>query len=155
MRINKGINTLIRINPLLFILCFLFASYLASYVVLLFPASASQNGTGLMPETVWQKIFLGVLVVPYFETLIFQTLIISIICTIVKRPRYSLYLSVLISAMAFSINHSYNIYYMLNTFIAGIILAFAYYIARYRKMNATITIFIIHSIWNSISFLTD
>ena len=155
MQINKGINALIRINPLLFILFFLIISYLASYITLLFPASASQNDTVQLLENQWQKIFIGVLVVPFVETLVFQTLIISIICNIIKRPKYSLYTSILISAMAFALNHSYNIYYILNTFLAGIILAFAYYISRYRKMSATLTIFIIHSIWNSISFLTE
>lgn len=155
MRINKGINSLIRINPLLFILCFLLLSYLASFITLMFPASANQIDAKLLPEILWQKLFIGVLVVPFFETLIFQTLIISIICNIIKRPRYNLYISVMISAMAFALNHSYNIYYVLYTLIIGIILSFGYYISRYRKMSATITIFLIHSIWNSISFLTD
>jgi len=44
---------------------------------------------------------------------------------------------------------------MIMTFLAGVTLAFAYYIARYRKLNATITIILIHAIWNLLGFIRD
>ena len=37
---------------------------------------------------------------------------------------------------------------MIYTFIGGIILAFAYYIARYRKESAIFLVFVIHAMYN-------
>ena len=155
MRVNKTINTIIKINPFLLILSVLIISYLISFITLLFPESANQNETEFLLETPWQKIIFGILIIPFLETIIFQTTIISIICNIIKRPKYNFYTSIIISAFAFSVSHAYNFYYLIYMFIIGIILAFVYYISRYRKMVATITIFLIHAIWNAFGFLSD
>lgn len=152
---NKVFQFLIRLNLFFYVGLFLSLSYLFSLLTLLFPSSANQNDASDLLKTPFEKILFGVYVIPLFETLVFQTLIISGVCLLLKRPRYNFYISIILSAVAFSLNHSYNYYYMLYTFFIGIILAFAYYIARYRRTSATLTIFMIHAIWNLFLFLDE
>jgi membrane protease YdiL (CAAX protease family) len=99
--------------------------------------------------TMINKIALGIFLVPLIETLLIQYLIISFICRIIRRPKYNFYTSILVSALFFSINHPYSSFYLTYTFFGGLTLAFAYYITRYRRQNAFLTVFIIHAVYNS------
>lgn len=155
MKTNKLFNTLRRANPILFISGFFIFIYLVSYITYLFPPSAGYNEALSSLESVWERYLIGVIIGPLLETLIFQALIIYVVCRIIKRPRYNLYASVLISAIAFGLNHCYNPYYVLYTFLIGIILAFVYYISRYRRMSPTLTVFIIHALLNFIAFIPE
>lgn len=96
-------------------------------------------------------IFLG----PLFETLFFQYGIIKFLRWIVSDPVKNFYPAVLLSAVAFGVAHNYNEYYLVFGFLSGLLLAIAFYVAIYRKEPAFLTIFLIHSIWNSISLITD
>lgn len=139
----------------IFIGGFLILSLGIGFATMLLPDSYGENGTEALLDSLFKKILYGVFIVPVFETLLFQTLIISVICRIIKQAKYNFYPAILLSSMAFSLSHSYNLYYIIYTFIAGLILAFAYYIARYRKENATLLVFMIHSIFNLTSFGLD
>lgn len=155
MRKNKIFQFLINLKSVSYIAIFLLLNSVIYLFAYLLPSNSSQNDVEDSLTTIYEKIGLGVIVVPIIETLLFQSLIISVICYLIKRPKYNLYASIFISATAFSLSHSYNIYYIIMTFLTGTTLAFAYYIARYRKFNATITIILIHAIWNLFSFITD
>lgn len=145
---------LVRIKSVKFILFFLIISYVISTVTYLFPQTADEQ-TEFVLDTIFEKIFFGIFLVPLLETLLFQALIISIVCKVIKRNKFNFYPAIFISAIAFAVNHSYNYYYMIYTFLAGIILALAYYLARYRKESAVLLVFIIHAAYNLSGYILD
>ena len=89
-----------------------------------------------------------VIVAPLIETLLFQSLIIELVCKLFKRPRRNLFISVTASSVAFALSHSYSISYIIITFLAGVILALAYYLGRYRKESPIVLVFVIHAVYN-------
>ena len=155
MQCSKIILFLIRINIISYILIFFGLALILTTVTIFFPDNASNIEKSIQIETVLDKIVFGIIIVPIIETLIFQTFIISVTCKLLKRPKYKFYVSLFISSLAFSFNHSYNYYYMIYTFLIGILLACMYYIARYRRFSATLSLIILHSIWNSLILFTN
>jgi len=155
MRQNKIVRYLTRLKLGYYIALFLFMTFITYQITYFFPVDALRNDKVDSLKTIVDNIAFGIILVPIIETLIFQTLIVSVICHLIIRPRHNFYPAIFISAFAFSLNHSYSFYYMFMTFLAGIILAVAFYIARYRKFDATLTVILIHSIWNLAVYLTD
>lgn len=153
MKINRFFSFLIRLHPVLYILLFFCVSYVLTLITYFFPAGA---GTGAdFMETSLEVFFHGIIVGPLFETLLHQALIIWLVCKLVKRPKYNFYLSILLSASLFALDHKYNIYYVIVAFIGGICLAFAYYMARYnRRVNPVLAVFLIHALYNAIAIYT-
>ncbi len=151
MKTNRLFSFLIRLNSLLYILLFVVVDYISLQITHLFPSGAGKNDVANMLNTPFKEVFFGIIIGPYIETLLFQTLVIFLICKIVKRPKYNFCLSILLSAILFSISHTYSLYYVLYAFIGGVIYANAYYFARYKKWSATLTVFIIHAIHNTIT----
>ena len=125
------------------------------FITRFFPENALENSTVNDIKNDWLIISLAIFIGPLFETLIFQELTISSVRALITRPRYNFCISIIISALLFSLIHLYSVYYMIYTFFFGIILALAYYISIYRKQNAFLTLFLIHVIWNSIVFVVD
>ena len=109
----------------------------------------------LAVESFILEYLIAVVVAPLIETLLFQSLIIEIICKFIKRPRKNIWISVITSSLAFSLNHTYSISYMVITFFAGVILAKAYYLGRYRKEGAIVLVFAIHSMYNLLTLLSS
>ena len=154
MKINKTFNFLLRINIFYYIVIWLFVFILVNMLSLLFPESSLDNHTvSIMPQFI--KPYIVIFYGPLLETLIFQALIISGICFFVVRPRKNFYFSVIASSLVFALVHLYSIYYFIFGLLIGFVLAVAYYFARYRKENAIIPIFLIHSIWNFIVFIAE
>lgn len=54
----------------------------------------------------------------------------------------------LLSALLFAAGHTYSWGYMMATFLIGIMLAFAYHVARKRKQSASLTVMLIHACIN-------
>jgi len=94
-----------------------------------------------------------VLIGPLLETLIFQHLPIIILPKIIKniQEKYLIF----ISAILFGLSHSYNITYIIFTFLGGIILAYYYFLSIKRKEQAFLNIFLIHLILNFIPYSRD
>lgn len=87
-------------------------------------------------ESVALDLLIDVLVDPLIETILFQSLVIEIICRIIKRPRKNICIAVIATSLAFALSHLYSLSYFIITFFGGILLALAYYLARYRKEGA-------------------
>lgn len=153
MRQNKILKFFITINPIIFISLFLTASFLITLVTLLFPPLSNPNDEILNIKNQYEKFFLVVILIPLIETLIFQYSVICTICYFIKRKRSNFYISLLLSAFFFSLNHAYDYYYMIYAFFIGLILAFAFYISRYRRQNSILLVSIIHSLWNLIGYI--
>ena len=141
-----SVKYLIKTPTYKFILIFYCPSVLLGAVTILLP---EPDITGsLVTESIILDFLIALIAVPIIETLLFQSLVIEIICKFIKRPRNNIWIAVLASSSAFALNHTYSISYIIITFLAGFILAFAYYLGRYRKESAIVLVFIIHSLYN-------
>jgi len=150
-KLIPSVNYLIKAPAYIFILVFFFPSVLLGTITTFLP---EPDLTGsVTTDSVVLNLLIAVIVVPLIETLLFQSLIIEIICRIIKRPRKNICIAVMVSALAFALNHTYSLGYIIMTFFWGIIFAIAYYLGRYRKESAIILVFLIHSFYNLSSSL--
>lgn len=141
-----SVNYLIRAPTYIFILVFFCPSLLLGAITRFLP---EPEMTGYMAtDSIVVNMLIGDIVVPLVETLIFQSLIIEIICKIIKRPRKNILIAVVASSLAFALNHTYSLSYVVFAFGMGIIYALAYYLGRYRKESAIILVFILHAMYN-------
>ncbi|PKM68124.1 MAG: hypothetical protein CVU95_05640 [Firmicutes bacterium HGW-Firmicutes-2] len=90
------------------------------------------------------------IIVPIFETLIFQFLIIRFL----KKFSFfknRIYITILISAVLFGLAHTYSIYYMFFAFVDGLLLAYAFVIYEDKKVSAFWVTMAIHGLRNVLS----
>lgn len=150
-KLIPSVNYLIKAPTYLYILVFLCPSLLLGAITTFLP-EPDMTGS-FSTESIVLDFLIVVIVVPLLETLLFQSLIIEIICKIIKRPRKNMYFAVIASSLAFAFNHTYSLSYFIITLGAGIILALVYYIGRYRKEGPIILVFILHAMYNLLSSL--
>lgn len=104
------------------------------------------------------KIFvITVLITPFIETFLFQTLIIEFWLNkkLKNSGRRLLYL-ILIPTLIFSFFHIYSISYFIGSLMLGFIFSFLYIIAMDRKdINAFLFVSLIHIIINLIAFINN
>lgn len=146
-----SVNYLIKAPAWIFILVFFCPTVLIGVITAFLPEPDLTGG--FTTDSIVLDWLITVIAVPLIETLLFQTLIIEIICKLIKRPRKSIWIAVIVSSSAFALNHTYSTAYIIITFLGGFILALAYYLGRYRKENAVLLVFIIHSLYNLSSTL--
>jgi len=145
-KLIPSVNYLINTPAYIFILIFYCPSVLLGAITTFLP---EPDMSGLfVTESIVLDLLIAVIVAPLIETLLFQSLIIEIVCKIIKRPRRNIFVAVMISSLAFALNHTYSLSYFIFTFFVGVIFALAYYLGRYRKESAIILVFLIHSIYN-------
>lgn len=146
--IIKTIRFLKRIRTLNFILVGIGAVLLTSIIFGLF--SNGSGGNPLLLKNKYYAFVIGVLIAPFIETIIFQTIPFYFINKFIKHKK-KFYILVFISPILFI--HTFNISYMFISYLVGIILMFMYYVAYYRKENAIILIFAIHFINNLLAHI--
>jgi len=150
-KLIPSVNYLIKAPAYIYILVFFFPSVLLGAITTFLP-EPDMTGS-FVTDSIVLDLLIAVIVAPLLETLLFQSLIIEIICKIIKRPRRNIYIAVMVSSLAFALNHTYSLGYVIMTFFWGIIFALAYYLGRYRKEGPIILVFLIHSIYNLSSSL--
>ena len=153
MKTNSVFNFLIRIPSFLYILIFLLISIVIGQINTL--VFESITDVKVADQLSGEEIAIALIAAPILETLLFQTLIIETVCKLFKKPRYNFYFAIILSAVAFALNHTYNLQYVIFTFISGLVLSIAYYMARYRKENASIIVILIHFLYNLTSFIHE
>jgi len=141
-----SVNYLIKAPAYIFILVFFFPSVLLGAITTFLP-EPDMTGS-FVTDSIVLDLLIAVIVAPLLETLLFQSLIIEIICKIIKRPRRNIYIPVIASSLAFALNHTYSLSYVIFAFFVGIIYALAYYLGRYRKEGGIILVFILHAMDN-------
>ena len=150
---------LTKANFFYFVLFFLFVNYFINIPFFFFTIPENLGDSFPMEYLNTLDLSIQVLLIiflgPLIETLLFQYGIIKLLRWIISDTDKNFYPAVLLSAVAFGLGHNYNIYYVLFGFLSGLMLAIAFYVAIYRKEPAFLTIFLIHSIWNSIAFITN
>ncbi len=89
---------------------------------------------------------------PLIETLVFQVWLIGY----VFKGRLKRY-AVVFSSLAFALTHYYSIYYIILSFLTGLVLSYAYVIARENNLKPSpfTIVFVIHFMYNFISFLVS
>lgn len=97
--------------------------------------------------TIYDEIILVILIAPFFETLLFQYSIIEFI-----RKKFNPFVCCCVSAMVFSLMHTYNVFYFFFAFFSGFLFAYLYYLGNTIKTGILLA-FIVHLIHNSIAFL--
>jgi membrane protease YdiL (CAAX protease family) len=102
----------------------------------------------------FKSYFFVAVIIPLFETFIFQWLIIYQIYESYKR-KYKKQLAILLSSLLFGLSHSYSYHYFIFTTIAGIFLAtsFCYFKERTNWLSAFLYVTLIHSVSNSLIFI--
>jgi membrane protease YdiL (CAAX protease family) len=148
-----AVKYLIKTPGYIYIPIFLFPSLLLGSITIFLPEP--EMAGFLATNQVVLDLLIAIIVAPLIETLLFQALIIEITCRFIKRPRKNIWISVIVSSVAFALSHTYCISYIFITFLAGIILALAYYLGRYRKEGVIVLVFVIHSVYNLITSLSS
>lgn len=94
---------------------------------------------------------LSVIIGPFIETLLFQYLIIELLYSFKKVKQNII---IIISAVAFSLIHNYNLTYIFVSFIAGLIYASYYlYLKNIKKKYPFIYIWVLHALYNFTVFI--
>lgn len=104
------------------------------------------------------KIFvITVLIIPFIETFLFQTLLIEFwLNKKLKSSRRRLLYLIFIPTLIFSFFHIYSIGYFIGSLMLGFIFSFLYIITMDRKdINAFLFVSFIHFIINLIAFLSN
>ena len=150
---------LTKANIFYYILFFLFVNYFINipFFFINIPEDLAESFPSEQLRTLDRSVemVLTIFFGPLIETFLFQYGIIKLLRWIISDPDKNFYPAIFISAVAFGLGHNYNIYYLIFGFLSGLLLAVAFYVAIYRKEPAFLTIFVIHSIWNSISFIAN
>jgi len=116
---------------------------------LIFPGASS--GNPIVLKNIYYKFFVGVLITPIIETAISQAIPFYLVNTYIKTKKKR-YIFIFISPVLFI--HTFNLGYIGASYLIGIILAFFYYVAHFRKENSILLISMIHCMNNLIAFST-
>jgi len=93
---------------------------------------------------------------PIIETFIYQFSIIKLFKLVFKDDLLILIIAVPISALFFSLSHPYSVYYVVITFLSGLLFGLAFFIGMYRKdLPAFLIVVMVHSSWNLFAFIMD
>ncbi len=158
---TKVYRFLLRINTIGYIVLFT----LLMFVVQIAISKIFPPGDDLRPAELEEYakspiyfFFLVVIMTPIVETLLFQTLIIRGLSFIAQEIKIKCnFIIISISAVAFAISHFYNLRYFLQTIPLGYVFAICFVLAlkRNQKINASLTVIVIHSLHNFILFMAQ
>ncbi len=111
--------------------------------------SGSSNENPLLLKNKYYAFFIGVLIAPFLETIIFQAIPFYLVKKYLKiKKKFCIF--IFIAPILFI--HNFNLAYIMLSYLVGIIFAFLYYISYFRKENSVLIISIIHFINNLIAF---
>ena len=148
---DKYINKIENLHPIAFVLLFWLIIFIIPFIVGLIGAIASPFTSQMDSEINYRYTFLVIVIAPIVETYLFQRLPIEFF----KKRIKSVWIVILISAALFGIAHMQSLFVILQSFVAGVVLAVAYLV--YRKNHSIKEAFwvtaIIHSLKNLSTFI--
>jgi len=150
--INK-LDTYLRSLPTAkFILVMTLISYIVVILIaiMVFFMKIDIDGPEVEEVPVVLLFLIFVIIIPIFETFIYQFLIIRLLKKFNFFKSRKL-LVVLISAVFFGTGHIYSIYYVFFTFVLGLPLAYAFIIYEDKKVSAFWVTTAIHGLINGVS----
>jgi uncharacterized protein len=155
---QKIFSYLVNINIFKLILVAIVLSLLNDLIIRLIVSDLTSPSeiNDLKKEGLGFFAFIVLIIGPFIETIIFQTFTIFIVQNILKifNIKYSV-IPIVISGLLFGISHWYNLPYIILMSIRGVIYAWFFIIIQKRPENATLIIFIVHSLNNLVVFLDD
>jgi hypothetical protein len=136
-------------------LVFIYSFTLWHSYLLIFQESPQMGGFqgGTSGFEGFKTFFAAMLIGPFFETFVFQYLIIMGLLQI-RYFKSRIYIPIVISALCFSLTHDYSAYYIIYAFGAGLIFAIFFVVFMKRKEQPFLNTVILHSILNFLVFLT-
>lgn len=96
-----------------------------------------------------EEFVLVVFIAPLIETLIFQYLVIKGVRYLTKN----IHIQCIVSAVLFSLNHNFNVLYMIDAFFIGLILGYTFLIAKIKKSYPFWATFLVHLLLNFYVFV--
>lgn len=145
----------IRLPIVWFILIILPLNYLISFIIVYPLKELFLHDEVYIPlmKNQFPYWLLLIILIPfaYIETIINQWLVFKILRYLIRYKNKNIII-VIISAFIFSILHNYNLSYMFNTFIAGLIFAYSFLVAEEKKLSPVLVLTIIHYLNNVIVF---
>ena len=139
----------------LFLVIFLidvFFTLIGSLVVNFFDSSLIETELNTANFSLLEIFFVTVLIGPVLETFIFQFLIIEILLKLKIKNN----LIILISTLAFSLSHNYNLIYILLIIFPGILYSTYYLFLKIENQKTPfLNIFLLHLLSNFVSFILD
>lgn len=130
------------------------ASSILGILVYLLQIDVNTNVGPFKKSYTFSTFFSAVVIVPLFETLVFQTLPILLSIHFAKgKIRHYHAMAAIISAFIFGLTHYYSLLYVVHTFLIGIVLAWAYIFAMRTRKNAFMIVTMAHAIMNCFTFL--
>jgi len=115
----------------------------------LFGDSDLLSGADFSKFTKVEEFFMVVAVAPLLETLLFQYIPIKVVRLFVKDTHYA----IVGSAISFALSHYHNWFYILNTFLIGLIFGYAFIASEKRLYSPFLIVFFIHSLYNLYAFI--
>jgi hypothetical protein len=157
MKDFKLSRLLISIHLVIFLIICFVLHFLISLPFFFLPDElfGEQDFNMVIEKTGKGMLFFGMVVIaPILETFIFQFLVIKGFQLLIKKPILAFYVSVPLSALFFSWQHSYTFAYQIATFFTGLLYATVFYFSQYRKdYPAYLIVVFFHSAWNLFAFI--
>jgi membrane protease YdiL (CAAX protease family) len=149
---DKYSNWLRERHPIWFVLLMLGMTYfvvLPNAVLSLTEVMPIGQGSKIMKMSdLHTRLFLGTLLVPFVETLIYQYLPVRVLRTWLKLPwKYV----ILISAILFGCAHTYSVGYVIFALVIGVVLAYAFALKDEPRQYGFLYVFVIHALRNTVS----
>ncbi len=151
-------NRILSLNIKYYFLIAFFLQLIPSLVLTSFNINNSNRTVQILEQSNSNLIvFLFVVIIgPVFETVIFQLLFINAIKAFSAKSRYTIILSVIIPSVLFGLSHPYSLYYILFSFLIGLIYSSVYYVSQFlRKENGFLIVLLLHSLNNLLAYLTN
>lgn len=108
------------------------------------------KNTGLEVLPLPDKFTLAVIAAPIFETLIFQFLIIEVICYFLPERKL---LALIVSSLLFAFSHAYSNAYILFALVPGLVLGMLYLTFRNRDNSPIMVVCLAHALINLYALL--
>ncbi len=102
------------------------------------------------------ELILSGVVLPLWETFIFQFLIINFTKSLLKRFKTSTFFAITLSALLFGFAHNYTFEYFIYGTFMGVVFASIYYFSQFiRKENGFLILFLLHASYNTLATLIE
>ncbi|WP_276358920.1 CPBP family intramembrane glutamic endopeptidase [Daejeonella sp. H1SJ63] len=141
-----------RLNTFKLLLIVLLANLILSSV---FAILRQKYGYSMDPkmlnfDSVLEEFIVVVVVAPVFETVVFQYFMITLMLFLAQRffKRDLAAFAIILPAICFGFSHTYNNLYVLNTFLAALMINYFYILVKSRNQNAFILTVILHALYN-------
>ena len=131
----------------------LFLNFLFLYVKPWYQLKVGYVGGSVdVARPIWEEVVTSCFLIPIFETLVFQSLVIYVLQSFTKLSIWSI---ILVSAILFASTHWYSSFYLVYAFLSGIVYAVTF-ISCQKKRNyryAFLIVCTIHILYNTIGLI--